>query len=114
MPVPGVSHSAWEMRGGAEGQRFEVGAGDDLAHGAQDLFELRRAHVALQHGDVRGVGAVEREALRHRAPQPRVEVAGAGTRRLVRFDQDVDGGHGTQEWSSHDLQIPVLWGKQKS
>ena len=54
-------------RRGVEGQRREVRAGDDRAHGAQGLFELRRAHVALQHRDVRHVCGVEREALRHRA-----------------------------------------------
>ena len=106
MPVPGVSHSAWEIAGGVELERREVRAGDDRAHRVQDLVELRRAHVALQHGDVRGVRGVEREALRHRFAQPRVEVAGAAAGRLVGLDQDVDGCH-LCHGRFHDHYVPA-------
>lgn len=80
-------------------ESFELEAGDvvaghDFAGGGVDLVEVGGSDVALEHGDVRAVGGVERETLGEDGAEAGVGGFGVLDHDGVGLEGDVNGGDG--------------------
>lgn len=72
----------------------EVGVGEGAGRDSLDALEILGGHEALNQGDVRAMGLIERKALGERLQQAGIGDLRVGQHRGVRLQQHVNGGEG--------------------